>query len=40
MKKNILLTGSTTGLGYDIAKNVFNEKKYNLICVYKDENKL
>jgi len=36
MIKNILITGATTGLGYDIFKELSKDNSVNLICVYKD----
>ena len=36
MIKNILITGATTGLGYDIFKELSKDSSVNLICTYKD----
>ena len=36
MTKNILITGATTGLGYDIFKELSKDNSVNLICTYKD----
>ena len=40
MKKNILITGATSGLGLDLYKNLKKDEKINLICFYKDKNKI
>lgn len=37
--KLIVLTGSTGGLGYQIARNIFDTKYGKLICIYRNEKK-
>src|SRR5438552_15056696 len=37
--KNVLITGATSGIGYELAK-IFAENGYNLVIVARNENEL